>query len=195
VKAGPVVLVGHSWAGGIAVLAASDDAGPISGLVLLASIGPYCLLRVDPVLAAPVLGEVIAYSALRIARPLIGRRARALLTGHIATGDVPYAWASGMAMLRRTAWRSFLTEQRALVRGLADIERALPDVEVPTHVISASNDTMIPRRTAEALANAIPGATRAEIAGGHDLQLRRPVEVAEQITAFSDGLFDPAAHA
>jgi pimeloyl-ACP methyl ester carboxylesterase len=188
VSAGPVVLVGHSWAGGVAALAASGELGPISGLVLLASIGPSCLLRIDPVLAAPGLGEAIAFSTLRLGRPIIGRKARATIQGHLQSSDLPYAAASGMAMRHRPVWRSFLTEQRALMRELDSITDALPRITVPTQVIAATRDTMIPARTPAALVQAIAGASRVDISGGHDLQLRQPVHVADHIGRFASAL-------
>ncbi len=188
INAGPVVVVGHSWAGGVAALAASGDAGPISGLVLLASIGPSCLLRIDPLLAAPVVGDAIAYSTLRLARPIIGHRAKGTIRQHLAPVDTPYAAASGMAMRHRPIWRSFVLEQRALIRELTTITRALPHISVPTQVIAATRDTTIPGVTGHLLVDAIPNASLVDIEGGHDLQLRRPVQVAASIVPFATPL-------
>jgi pimeloyl-ACP methyl ester carboxylesterase len=211
---GPTVLVGHSWAGGVALLTAAGadgfagtgspdgsgslagsgspdgsgslaDSGSLAGLVLLASIGPSCLLPIDQVLAAPVLGEAIAFATLRLGRPWIARRARSLIIGGLGAPDHPFALASGMAMRARPVWRSFLIEQRALIRELPAITDVLGRVTVPTQVISGKQDQLIPGRTAQALRAGIPHASGHQIEGGHDLQLRRPVEVAELVSDFA----------
>ena len=179
VSAGPTVLVGHSRAGGLAALMAAGETSPIAGLVLLASIGPSCLLRVDPVLAAPVVGDAIAYSTLRIGRPLIGYKARQAIFSRLTPTERPYASASGMAMRHRPVWRSFLTEQRALVRDLPAINRSSRR-KLPVRVLA------IPRITFDKLVQAIPQSSRVNIVGGtHDLQLRRPADVAESVSGFA----------
>ncbi|MGI8667647.1 MAG: alpha/beta fold hydrolase [Jatrophihabitans sp.] len=185
VQAGPTVLVGHSWAGGVAALAAAEPVdNPLAGLVLLASIGPSCLLKIDPVLAAPVLGEAIAFTTLRLGRPIVSRRAAAVIIRGQARPDRPFAVASGLAMRYRPVWRSFLLEQRALMRELPDIDAALGRIAVPTQVISGRQDQVIPARTPLALRAAIPQATGHQISGGHDLQLRQPEQVAELVAGF-----------
>jgi pimeloyl-ACP methyl ester carboxylesterase len=185
VDAGPVVLVGHSWAGGVAALASIVDGGLIAGLVLLASIGPSCLLRIDRVLGAPVVGDAIAYSTLHIARPLLGRKARQTMMSKLIPADRPYAAASGMAMRHRPVWRSFLTEQRALLRDLQSVNGVLPRITVPTQVIAPTDDTTIPRATYDALVASIPRSFRVDITGGHDLQLKQPADVAAAVSEFA----------
>ena len=188
IDAGPVVLVGHSWAGGVAALAAAGEIDRPAGLVLLASVGPKCLVPIDPVLAAPVLGEIIAYTTLRIGRPFLALRAATVIHGAQPPMDRPYARTSGAAMRHRRVWRSFLTEQRALMDDLPDIDAALPAITVPTLILHGDKDPVIPMRTPLALAEAIPGARRHQIAGGHDLQLRQPAAAAAVIAPFAAGL-------
>ncbi len=185
IDAGPTVLVGHSWAGGVAALTAAQRPPSLSGLVLLASVGPGCLIGVDPVLAAPVLGNLIAYTTLQLGRPIIRRRVRSVIIGSLAEADRPYGLSSGLAMRHRPIWRSFLTEQRALIRELADVNAALPRIAAPTAVISGSRDSVIPARTRIGLMAAIRNSAGHQIDGGHDLQLRQPVEVAEVIAGFT----------
>jgi pimeloyl-ACP methyl ester carboxylesterase len=188
VAAGPTVLVGHSWAGGVAALVAAEppEAGsPLAGLVLLASVGPACLLRIDPLLASPVLGEAIAFTTLRLGRPLISRRVAATILGGQATEDRPFAVASGLAMRNRPVWRSFLTEQRALIRELPAINDALGRVRTPTQLINGLSDPVIPAQTQRELQAAIPHASGYQIEGGHDLQLRQPVAVADLVADFA----------
>jgi pimeloyl-ACP methyl ester carboxylesterase len=186
VNAGPTVLVGHSWAGGVAALAAAaEPTGELAGLVLLASVGPDCLLKIDPVLAAPVLGEAIAFGTLQLARPIISRRAAAVIIGNQPEPDRPFARASGLAMRFRPVWRSFLTEQRALLRELPDIDAALGGIRTPTQIISGLQDSVIPARTPQALRARIRQASSYQISGGHDLQLRQAEKVAELVASFA----------
>jgi pimeloyl-ACP methyl ester carboxylesterase len=188
--AGPTVLLGHSWAGGVAALAAAEAPDRVAGLVLLASIGPSCLLALDWVLAAPVLGGLIAWSALQLGKPAIGRRASQLVLSHQDAADRPYARASGLAMRRRPVWRSFLIEQRALIRELPGLTRALERIGQPTAIISGQRDALIPRATPVELQRRIGQATSHRIPGGHDLQLRQPEAVADLVAGFAGPLLE-----
>jgi len=191
IDAGPVVLAGHSWAGGMAALAAAEpDEDRVRGLVLMASIGPGCLITSDPILAFPVLGEVLAYAILRLAQPLVKRKVASVILRGQDEADRPYARASGLAMGKRPVWRSFLTEQRALMRELATINSCLGRIKVPTQVFSGTADSMIPERTPIALVDAIPDAVAVRIEGAHDLQLRRPIAVAEAMAPFVTELLE-----
>ena len=186
---GPVLLVGHSWAGGVAALTAAADDPGLAGLVLMASIGPACLLWVDPLLAAPVLGEAIAYSVLGLGQRPVSRAAARILRSRLSDEDTPFALASGAAMSHRPLWRSFLVEQRALVRELPLITSALSEIAVPTTIITGTHDQVIPRRTVDALHGGIPHSSLVEIDGGHDLQLRQPEAAAESIAAAARAAF------
>jgi pimeloyl-ACP methyl ester carboxylesterase len=186
---GPVLLVGHSWAGGVATLAAAADDSSIAGIVLMASIGPSCLLWIDPLLAAPVLGEAMTYPVLGLGRRPVARAAAKILRARLAPEDAPFALASGAAMRHRPLWRSFLIEQRALVHELPDVSRALPEIAVPATIVTGTRDQVIPRRTVDALHSGIAHSTLVEIDGGHDLQLRQPQEAARTIAAAAEQAF------
>lgn len=181
---GPVTLVGHSWAGGVAILAAARAPERIERLVLLSSVGPLCLLPIDPVLGAPVLGELIAFGTLQLGKPVISRRAASLIIDRQDPTDRPFARASGLAMRFRPVWRSFLLEQRALLRELPDIDAALPELTRPALVLSGRHDHLIPPRTPLELAVRIPGARSQQLDGAHDLQLRQPEPVADAVIDF-----------
>jgi pimeloyl-ACP methyl ester carboxylesterase len=184
IDAGPTVVVGHSWAGGIGVLAGASVPSVLAGLVLVSSIGPYCLLPIDSVLGAPLIGEIIAFTTLRLGGPLIRHSAATTIRAHLLPADVPYAKASGFAMAHRPLWRTFLQEQRTLIRDLDDISAALPSVGVATLVVDGTDDQLIPGRTPTELSRQIPGARRVRIAGAHDLQLKQPAELAGHIADF-----------
>jgi pimeloyl-ACP methyl ester carboxylesterase len=82
-------------------------------------------------------------------------------------------------------WRTFLTEQRALLRELGALEHALPSVRVPVLVLADPKDTVVPFETARRLTRALPDARLQLIEGaGHHLPRRAPEAVADAIAAF-----------
>ena len=89
-------------------------------------------------------------------------------------------------MTRASAlWRTFLAEQRALLRELAELERALHSVDVPVLVLADPRDTVVPVETARRLAQSLPDARLQLISGaGHHLPRRAAGAVADSIGAF-----------
>jgi pimeloyl-ACP methyl ester carboxylesterase len=88
-------------------------------------------------------------------------------------------------MRHRPVWRSFLLEQRALIKEVPRITAALPLTTAPTRVISGNRDTMIPPGTAAGLLAAIGHSTGHQVEAGHDLQLRQPAELAGLIAGWA----------
>lgn len=176
------VLVGHSWAGGVALLAAARHPDRVYGIALVASIGPGCLLPHDHVLAWPAVGELAAFVGLRLTRPIQVYRARRLAAQRLSREDRAVAEMEIAAQFHRPVWRSFLLEQRALVRELPLLSGALGAIRAPTVVLTGTHDSVVPPRCPELLAAAVPGATLCRMDGaGHDLPLQKPDEVAETI--------------
>jgi pimeloyl-ACP methyl ester carboxylesterase len=82
-------------------------------------------------------------------------------------------------------WRTFLAEQRALLRELNELERALPSVGAPVLVLADPRDGLVPVDTARRLAQYLPDAHLQLIHGaGHHLPRRAPAAVAEAIVDF-----------
>jgi pimeloyl-ACP methyl ester carboxylesterase len=176
------VLAGHSWAAGIAVLAAARHPDRVTGLVLVAPIGPHCLLPLDRLLAVPVAGRAVAYGALRVGGRWWHRRELADLTGHLDPADLPPARAELAAQFGRPVWRSFLTEQRALVSQLPLLDGALSTVDCRVRIVAGAEDSIIPRRTVESLQRRLSGARVSWVDGAvHDLPLHSPTPVAAAI--------------
>ena len=183
------VLVGHSYGGGVALSAASLAPGRVEALVLLASVGPGCLTGWDRLLAAPGAGQLCALAAWRltpwIARARLARIARR--RGRPLPPDEHVNWqvwghAGGG---QRPLWRTFLTEQRALSRELAELERAIPSVQTPVLVLADPHDTVVPVDTARRLTRALPDARLQLVrSAGHHLPRRAPAVVAEAIVTF-----------
>jgi pimeloyl-ACP methyl ester carboxylesterase/uncharacterized membrane protein YbhN (UPF0104 family) len=183
------VLVGHSWAGGVALEAAALAPDRVKAVVLLAGVGPGSVGIVDWLLAAPVFGPLSAQLMWRwtpwIARARLAwlsrRHGRPLYPGERGFLQVWGQKGGGVEPL----WRAFLTEQRALLSELADLEAALPSIGVPVLLLADPADQIVPIMTAQRLAGELPDARlRLVEHAGHDLPRRAPAAVAEAITEF-----------
>jgi pimeloyl-ACP methyl ester carboxylesterase len=183
------VLVGHSYGGGVALSAAALAPHRVEALILLASVGPGCLTGWDRLLAAPVAGEVCALAAWSLTPWL----ARARLTGIARRRGRPIAsdehvnwdiWGNSRHD-HGPLWRSFLTEQRALVDELDDLTSSLAGIHRPVLLLADPRDTLVPVKTAHELAALLPAA-RLQLLGdiGHHLPRRGATQIAAAITAF-----------
>ena len=182
------VLVGHSYGGGVALSAASAAPSRVAAVVLLASVGPGCVTGWDRLLAVPGAGQLCALVAWRLTPWL----ARALLAGTASRRGRPLGpeehvnwqvWGhTGYG--RRPLWSTFLTEQRALLRELGELEAALPSVRVPVLVLADPRDAIVPFETARRLVRALPDARLQLVEGaGHHLPRRASQAVADAIVA------------
>lgn len=154
------VLVGHSYGGGVALSAASLAPDRVEALVLLASVGPGSLNAVDRLMATRAAGPLCAL---------------------ITTALTPWISRSEHHPL----WRTFLTEQRALVREADQLTAVLPRIRVPVLLLADPRDIVVPVGTARRLALALPQARLQLIRGsGHDLPRRAPGRVAYAIAGF-----------
>jgi pimeloyl-ACP methyl ester carboxylesterase/uncharacterized membrane protein YbhN (UPF0104 family) len=183
------VLVAHSWAGGIALQAAALAPHRVKAVVLLAGVGPGSVSIVDWLLAAPFIGPLSAQIMWRwtpwIARARLawlGRReGRPLYPGEHVNLQVWGQRGGGVEPL----WRAFLTEQRALLSELAELEAALPSIGVPVLLLTDPADQIVPVMTAERLAEELPDARLRLVAhASHHLPRRAPGAVVEAITGF-----------
>jgi pimeloyl-ACP methyl ester carboxylesterase len=183
------VLVGHSYGGGVALAAASLAPGRVAAVVLLASVGPGCVTGWDKLLAAPGAGQLCALVAWRLTPWM----ARARLAGIARRRGCPLGpdehvnwqvWGyAGRG--NRPLWRTFLTEQRALLRELGELEHAIASVRAPVLVLADPKDTIVPFETARQLARTLPDARLQLVEGtGHHLPRRAPEVVADAIVAF-----------
>src|SRR5580693_4422372 len=183
------VLVAHSWAGGAALLAARLAPHRVKAVVLLAGVGPGSVSIVDWLLAAPFIGPLAAQVTWRwtpwMARVrlawLSGREGRPLDPGEHLSLQV---WAEKDASAE-PRWRAFLTEQRALLSELAELEGALPSIEVPVLLLADPADQIVPIMTAQRLVSELPHARLRLISdAGHHLPRRAPGAVIEAIAGF-----------
>jgi pimeloyl-ACP methyl ester carboxylesterase/uncharacterized membrane protein YbhN (UPF0104 family) len=188
-KVDSAVLVGHSWAGGVALQAANLAPDRVQAVVLLAGVGPGSVSIIDWLLAAPVIGPLSAQLMWRWT-PWIARTRLAWLTRR--QGRPPYPGEHiGLQVWGRKGggaeplWRAFLTEQRALLSELAELEAALPSIGVPVLLLADPADQIVPIMTAQRLVSELPDARLRLVANGsHHLPLHAPVAVAEAIAGF-----------
>ena len=161
----------------------------VEAVILLASVGPGCVNGWDRLLAAPGAGQLCALVAWRltpwIARARLawlGRRRGAALRPDEHVNWQVWGHAGGG---RGRLWRTFLAEQRTLLRELGDLERAIGSVQAPVLLLADPRDTLVPIDTARRLAHALPDARLQLVHGvGHNLPRRAPDAVADAMTAF-----------
>ena len=192
------VLVAHSWAGGIALQAAALAPHRVKAVVLLAGVGPGSVSILDWLLAAPVIGPLSAQIMWRwtpwIARARLAwlsrRQGRPLYPGEHISLQVWGQQGGGVGPL----WRAFLTEQRALLSELAELEDALPSIGVPVLLLADPADQIVPIMTAERLADELPNARLRLVAhASHHLPRRAPDAVVEAIAGFLAALDESQA--
>lgn len=190
----PVVVVGHSLGGGVALKLALMYPERVGALVLVGSVGVgEALSRFDRLLAVPVAGNGI----LRIG---VAALRRGLITAARYSGRHPDARvAKKMAILptlqaaigsdgRPTVGRSrqsFLVEQRALLAETPGLEAELGRIAVPTAVVAGASDRIVPVSAARTLAGRIPGAELLVVIGGHLFPFERPDKLAEIVRRYS----------
>jgi pimeloyl-ACP methyl ester carboxylesterase len=190
------VLVGHSYGGGVALSAASMAPSRVEAVILLASVGPGCVNGWDRLLAAPGTGQLCALVAWRLT-PWIARVRLAWLGGTLRPDEHVNWQVWGHAGRGHGAlWRTFLIEQRALLRELDELERAVGSVQAPVLLLADPRDTLVPIDTARRLARALPDARLQLVHGaGHHLPRRAPDAVADAIAAFLAATEEPARRA
>ena len=190
---GQAVLAGHSYGGGVALAAAQLAPERVEALVLLASFGPGCLTGWDRLLAAPLAGEVCAVTAWQLtpwlARARLAAIARRRRRPIAADEHVNWPIWGHAPHDHGPLWRSFLTEQRALVGELGGLTASLVGVAQPVLLIADPHDTLIPVSTTHQLAAALPDARVQLLNGiGHHLPRRAAPQIAAAIVAFLTAL-------
>jgi pimeloyl-ACP methyl ester carboxylesterase len=202
--AAPATVIGHSYGGGIALLMAARRPEVVSGLVLVASVGRADSVKVaDHVLALPWAGEALAATGLAAVGKVLPRLRE--WAGHVPGRRLAWLEASlpdrrymeVASVFGRRIWRSFVVEQRALIREIGDVEAALPLVGVPTVVMAGTWDVVVPPAVATSVAATVPGAELVVLARtGHFVPRDAPLVVADgvrrvEVRTVAAGASDP----
>jgi pimeloyl-ACP methyl ester carboxylesterase len=178
-------VAGHSLGAAVAAWLAANHPERVQALALIAPAANLAsLYPIDYWLAASLVGELASIASLgslglALSLPALRRRIAA------ATGiDPDYLGQARRVLLAPAAWRSYATEQRALIRDLTALEDQLGAIAAPTTILTGAGDRIVPSRAPRALAQQIAGA-RLQVCkhGGHLLPQRQPDAVAAAIIA------------
>jgi len=180
---GRALVVGHSWAGGVALALALDFPDRVAGLGLVASVAPgEPLSRVDRLLAKPAVGTALAAAALTAAEPLLSSRPALAVAERRSSSRREALTPLASAWHRPATWNSFAIEQRALLRELPLLGPRLPTLQLPTLVLVGTSDRVVGTAAGNRLAAAISGASLEFVpGGGHLLPQLEPEVVAEAL--------------
>jgi len=186
------VLVGHSYGGGVALTVAARAPDRVSALVLLAPVGPGCVTPLDRIAAAPLAGAAFSLFAWQLtpwaARAWLARADSASGAGGAQLArarDVDlHIWAHSR-WDHGPLWRTFLAEQRSLVRETDDLAAVAAQVRAPVVIIADPADRLVPVETARKLDRLLRDARLRLVDGpGHHLPQLGPDIVAEEIVGF-----------
>ncbi len=200
--AAPVTVVGHSYGGGVAIVLAARRPELVSGLVLVGSIGRAASLNMlDRLLATPLVGDALSAASLfalgrvlpRVRHVVAAQHHTALEWLRATLPDERYHRVSGQQ--GRQVWRSFVGEQRVLVREIGVVESALGSVRAPTIVISGAWDLVVPPVVSASIAASIPGSELVTVArAGHFVPRDAPEVVAAAVRSVEARARDLRAH-
>jgi len=180
-------VVGHSLGAAVAAWLACSAPARVGRLVLVApaanvdSLGP-----IDYLLAAPVVGWLASVGAMAGGGLVLGASPVRRWVAEATALDDRYLRAAGRMLLAPAAWRSFVREQRFLVRDLPALEQRLSRIAAPTAVVAGSADHVVPIVATRRLAGQIPGAELIEVEhAGHLLHVQHAGRLAEIVLSGS----------
>jgi pimeloyl-ACP methyl ester carboxylesterase len=176
-----VVVVGHSWGGGVALQMALDHPEQVAGLCLLGSIGsPLSLTNRDRLFAWPGLAQAAA--AAMCCTAVLAPRAFASATGsQLPPAQLKDLRRRGREWQRGGAVRAIATEQRFMVLRGEELARRLGEVTAPALVMTGKQDRTVTPAAAADLARALPRGVLLSVPGGHLLPHQAPSVVADAI--------------
>jgi glycerol-3-phosphate dehydrogenase len=205
VVGGPVVLVGNSMGGLIAMMQAVVEPAKVAGLVLVAPAQPHPRgARIDVL----VWSAFALYAIPRVAEWSLGRRmARLGAEGHVrevlallcvdptrVPADVRTAHVALAAeRLERMPWANgaFLEAARSLLPALRrrrEFSEMVARIDAPVLLVHGTGDRLVPLAASEALVRSRPDWTLTALPGvGHVPQLEAPAAFVSCVTEWLHG--------
>jgi pimeloyl-ACP methyl ester carboxylesterase len=169
----------------VALSCALDHPDRVAGVVLVSSVGPGGAVSwEDRLLAAPLIGELIAGTAIGGVGLVLGNRRVQDLAGRRLRGRPRDAVVAVGRLTRSPArvWRSFVAEQRALLDELGPLNGRIAAVSAPTVILHGESDHIVAPGVSDRLHRAIAGSSRQVLSGcGHLLPRDRPEAVAAAV--------------
>jgi pimeloyl-ACP methyl ester carboxylesterase len=178
-------VAGHSLGAAVAAWLAVSAPERVGRLVLVAPAANLdSLSTVDYLLAAPFVGWLASIGAMAGGGVVLGARPLRRSVAEATALDDRFLRAAGRMLLAPRAWRSFVREQRFLVRDMPELERRLWQISAPTTIVAGTGDHVVPIAAARRLAAQIPGAKLVEFEhAGHLLHVQQAGRLAEVIAA------------
>jgi pimeloyl-ACP methyl ester carboxylesterase len=176
-----LVVVGHSWGGGVALQLALDHPELVAGLCLIGSIGsPLAVHSYDRLLGLAgvrrVAGLAVCCSAVLSPGSFV------TATGsHLPPHEIAEVRRVGLRWLREGTASSFAAEQSYLVRQNSILAERLTEIQVPTVVLTGSSDKTVSPAAAADLAARLPRSRLMTVPGGHLLPAEAPQLVVQAI--------------
>jgi 2-hydroxy-6-oxonona-2,4-dienedioate hydrolase len=174
-------VVGHSLGAAVAAWLACSAPARVGRLVLVApAANADSLGTVDYLLAAPVVGWLASVGAMAGGGLVLGANPVRRWVAEATALDDRYLQAAGRMLLTPAAWRSFVREQRFLVRDLPELEPRLSEIAAPTTIVAGGGDHVVPIAAVRRLAEQIPEAELVEVRhAGHLLHVQHAARLAE----------------
>jgi pimeloyl-ACP methyl ester carboxylesterase len=178
---GPVVVVGYSFGGGIALRLALDHPELVAGLVLVSSIGGKGSVTFgDLVLGAPLVGpalSLITLAGLATAVPFVVR--------HAGVASLKANLPDQISRLSVAEVQAFIDEQRFLLRDHETLERSVSQLRVPARVLHGELDIVVAPEAGHALATALGVELEVLKGVGHLVVDQDPNAIAEAVRSLS----------
>ncbi|MCP1334840.1 alpha/beta fold hydrolase [Futiania mangrovi] len=184
------ILVGHSWAGTVALAYALDYPDEVGGVLFLAGVShpwPGGVGADRAIATTPVLGALFTNTlVMPVGRAVAGRA----IEGVFAPNPVPPGYAEGLGLplvLRPESYRANAEDLTNLKPIVAEMSERYGEIRVPVTLLAGAEDKVIWNSLhADALAREIEGARHVVLDGiGHMPHHAAPAAVLAEIDALA----------